>query len=65
MLVNLSIDQEVLANLAEDDVFLETLFNKMMVNMPGSLPMKLSIILISIIIIRISRSRTPMKSQCY
>lgn len=31
MLVNLSVDEEVLANLAKDDVFLETLLNKMMV----------------------------------
>lgn len=64
MLVNLSVDEEVLANLVQDDVFLETLFNKMMVIEFGLLQVMLSPILTGIVI-RMSKNRMPMKSQCY
>lgn len=40
MLTNLSTDEEVLDNLAQDDVFLETLLNKMMVNGFGFFPIR-------------------------
>jgi len=65
MLVNLSIDQEVLTNLAQDDVFLETLFNKMMVNELRYLPPRVLIVLIRMPVVRMSRSQMPMKFQCY
>lgn len=40
MLINLSIDEEVLNNLVQDDAFLETLLNKMMVNGFGFVPIR-------------------------